>query len=237
MGPVSEAEFETLVQNGTIRADTLVWREGMPNWQAYGQVFATARAPVGAGVDSTGQVVCNECGRIFAREDVVQLDNAWVCAGCKPAALQKMREGINLSGTYEYAGFWIRFLAKFIDGLIIGLPLGLLFFAYALKMSPQMQTGFQVGWQAIIQLIFMAVGLLYNTYFIGKYAATPGKMACKIKVITASGEKVTYARAFGRYFGEILSGLICNIGYIMAGFDSQKRALHDHICNTRVVRR
>jgi len=25
------------------------------------------------------------------------------------------------------------------------------------------------------------------------------------------------------------------IGYIMAAFDSEKRALHDHICDTRVI--
>jgi uncharacterized RDD family membrane protein YckC len=39
----------------------------------------------------------------------------------------------------------------------------------------------------------------------------------------------------GRYFSEMLSGMIMMIGYIMAGFDDEKRALHDRICNTRVV--
>jgi hypothetical protein len=28
---------------------------------------------------------------------------------------------------------------------------------------------------------------------------------------------------------------ICYIGYIMVAFDQEKRSLHDHICNTRVV--
>jgi uncharacterized RDD family membrane protein YckC len=60
-------------------------------------------------------------------------------------------------------------------------------------------------------------------------------MVCKIHIVTGSGEKVTYARATGRVFAEMLSGLICNIGYLIAAFDSEKRALHDHICNTRVV--
>jgi hypothetical protein len=32
-----------------------------------------------------------------------------------------------------------------------------------------------------------------------------------------------------------LSGLTCYIGYIIAGFDEQKRTLHDHVCSTRVV--
>ena len=29
--------------------------------------------------------------------------------------------------------------------------------------------------------------------------------------------------------------MICYIGYILAAFDDQKRSLHDHICNTRVI--
>jgi uncharacterized RDD family membrane protein YckC len=33
----------------------------------------------------------------------------------------------------------------------------------------------------------------------------------------------------------MLSAMILYIGYIMAGFDSQKRALHDMICDTRVI--
>jgi uncharacterized RDD family membrane protein YckC len=61
-------------------------------------------------------------------------------------------------------------------------------------------------------------------------------MACKLKVVTADNDRVSYPRAFGRYFAEILSGLILLIGYIMAAFDDQKRTLHDRICDTRVIR-
>jgi uncharacterized RDD family membrane protein YckC len=61
-------------------------------------------------------------------------------------------------------------------------------------------------------------------------------MACGLKVVTPEGSPIGFGRAFGRAMAEILSGLICNIGYIIAGFDSQKRALHDHIANTRVIR-
>jgi uncharacterized RDD family membrane protein YckC len=75
---------------------------------------------------------------------------------------------------------------------------------------------------------------IYSILFIGKYGATPGKMLCRIKVVTAEGQRVTYGRATGRYFAEIIS-MFCNIGYIIAAFDSQKRALHDHIAGTRVI--
>ena len=87
----------------------------------------------------------------------------------------------------------------------------------------------------IMQLIFFIIQFAYNIYFVGKYGATPGKMACKLKIVTQYGEPVSYGRATGRCFAEILSGMVCYIGYIMAGFDKEKRALHDHICSTRVV--
>jgi uncharacterized RDD family membrane protein YckC len=53
--------------------------------------------------------------------------------------------------------------------------------------------------------------------------------------VDAGGGKIGYGRAFGRSCAEILSQLICAIGYIIAAFDDQKRALHDHMCNTRVI--
>jgi uncharacterized RDD family membrane protein YckC len=87
----------------------------------------------------------------------------------------------------------------------------------------------------LAQLIFYGVSVLYSIFFVGKYGATPGKMVCKIHIVTATGEKVTYGRATGRAFAELLSGLVCNIGYLIAAFDKEKRSLHDHICNTRVV--
>ena len=89
--------------------------------------------------------------------------------------------------------------------------------------------------QLLFQLGYILVNCAYTIFFLGKYGATPGKMACKLQVVVADGSKISYARATGRFFAEMLSGMICYIGYIMVGFDAQKRALHDHICNTRVI--
>ena len=85
---------------------------------------------------------------------------------------------------------------------------------------------------------FLSIGLMifYTTYFVGKYGATPGKMICKLKIIRPDGTELTYMRAFGRFFGEWLSSMILYIGYIMVGFDKEKRALHDMICDTRVIK-
>jgi uncharacterized RDD family membrane protein YckC len=88
----------------------------------------------------------------------------------------------------------------------------------------------------ISNLLQIAIAAAYTTWLLGRYGATLGKMACKIKVVTPDGGSVSYARALGRYFAEILSAMIFSIGYIMAAFDDQKRTLHDRICNTRVVK-
>jgi uncharacterized RDD family membrane protein YckC len=93
---------------------------------------------------------------------------------------------------------------------------------------------------AIIQLISTILNFIipaaYESWFVGKYAATPGKMACKLKVVMSDGDRISFARAVGRHFAKYISGLILGIGYIMAGFDEQKRALHDRICDTRVIK-
>jgi len=43
-GPVSQEEFDGLVNVGTIRSDTLVWQEGMQDWLPYGRAGSAAAA-------------------------------------------------------------------------------------------------------------------------------------------------------------------------------------------------
>jgi uncharacterized RDD family membrane protein YckC len=61
-------------------------------------------------------------------------------------------------------------------------------------------------------------------------------MALDLKVVRPDGGPISLGRAVGRYFAKIVSGIILAIGYIIAGFDDQKRALHDMMCDTRVIR-
>jgi uncharacterized RDD family membrane protein YckC len=93
-----------------------------------------------------------------------------------------------------------------------------------------------LGATAILQLLQIIIAASYTTYFLGKHGATPGKMAMKLRVIHESGSDISYWRALGRHFAEMLSGLILGIGYIMAAFDDEKRTLHDRICSTRVIK-
>lgn len=240
-GPVEETEFPQLVRSGKLRADTLVWREGMTNWEPFSKASPNAFAATTATVASGVEAVCAECGGIFDKNEMIPHGNAHVCAKCKPVFLQKLAEGVQINtGELRYAGFWIRVAAKILDGFIVVLPL-LAVFVFIVVVAASGGGGGSPLWLNLVgviaQFAFYGLNILYSIFFVGKYGATPGKMICKIRIVTASGEKVTYGRATGRVFAELLSGLICNIGYIIAAFDKEKRSLHDHICNTRVVYR
>ena len=140
----------------------------------------------------------------------------------------------------QYAGFWIRVAATFVDAIIqqiVGMLIGMVATMTLGPVQPDPNNmGPYIMRTVILSFIGMVIGLAYETWFIGKYGATPGKMACKIRVVTAGGGAVSYGRAFGRYFAKLLSGLILGVGYIMAAFDEERRALHDRICETRVIK-
>lgn len=234
-GPVNEAEFQQLVQGGVVTAQTLVWREGMENWQAYGTMSGAGAGGAAAPTGGT-EVVCSQCGKIFSQEDVIRYGDVWVCATCKPVFVQRLKEGAAVAGTMDYASFGTRFAAKLLDGIIVGIVNMGLSMAMGMAMKGAGADG-QVAVQIGLMVVSIFLNLAYGIFFLGKFGATPGKMACKIKVVMADGEPITYGRAAGRCFAEILSGMICYIGYLMAAFDDEKRTLHDRICNTRVVKR
>jgi len=252
-GPIPEGAFEALVRAGRVKSTTLVWREGMADWiplsEAAPEILIAAASPPATGASAassadTDQITCIECGGQFPRSQAVGLPGGWVCAMCKPLRVQKLKEGavgtsLARAGLMNYAGFWIRFAAKFLDGLIMGvvlIPLYIPLFMAAFRGGGGAdQGGTMILLQLVTNLAQIAVSFGYNTFFIGKYGATPGKMVCGIKVVSPDGQKISYARALGRAAAEILSAMICYIGYIIAGFDSEKRALHDHIATTRVI--
>ncbi|MGO9227650.1 MAG: RDD family protein [Bryobacteraceae bacterium] len=194
---------------------------------------------------------CSECGRPAAAEELARFGDRLVCPNCKDSYAQKLREGVAPAGFVRYGGFWLRFVAAVIDGIILAIPMGIvqavLFGALGMSMvhmgpSPDATPAEalsalapMLGILGLSWFVSIVIGCSYETFFIVKFAATPGKMAVGVKVLRPDGSKLQIGRAIGRYFAKALSAMILCIGYIMAGFDSQKRALHDMICDTRVI--
>lgn len=123
----------------------------------------------------------------------------------------------------QWAGFWRRVAAYMLDSIILFIPSALV--AYALRGEALGAFGQLVVW-AVYKILLES----------GAKQATFGKRAMGIKVVGPSGERITPARAAGRFFASFLSLLIIGIGYLMAGITSRKQALHDLIASTYVVR-
>lgn len=102
-GPVDEAQFAQLCASGQIREETLVWREGMPNWQPCRDVQPGLLPPPApplppppplAPALAPHEAICVECGKMFPREEMIHYGDKWVCASCKPVFMQKVAEGV-----------------------------------------------------------------------------------------------------------------------------------------------
>lgn len=143
------------------------------------------------------------------------------------------------SKTVTYAGFWLRFVAMFIDGIIVGIVqtiITLMFFG-GIFMSPETFSSSGMGAIALYYLIVISINWLYYAGMESSTRqATLGKSALGIKVTDINGERIGFGQATGRYFSKFLSALILGIGYLMAGFTEKKQALHDQVANTLVVR-
>ena len=79
--------------------------------------------------------------------------------------------------------------------------------------------------------------LAYFTYFEGSSSGqTVGKKLLNIRVIDfTAGGPIGYGRAFVRWIGRILSGIVCLLGYLWMLWDKEKQTWHDKIATTVVV--
>jgi uncharacterized RDD family membrane protein YckC len=122
--------------------------------------------------------------------------------------------------TSARAGFWRRFAAAFIDGVLIGI----------------------VSWilQAVLgnagSVLTLLIGIGYYTYFHGSTGQTPGDAALSIRVIDKDGGgSIGYGRAFVRWLVSIISGAVLLLGYLWMLWDSEKQCWHDKAANSLVV--
>jgi uncharacterized RDD family membrane protein YckC len=92
-------------------------------------------------------------------------------------------------------------------------------------------------YQALFWGTFLPLRMLYFVGFHGALGATPGKMLFGMRVVRADGEALSVPRALGRYLAEMLSAAALGAGYLITPFHPERRALHDLVAGTRVIRR
>jgi len=87
-GPVPEAQIDDLMRAGTIHGDTLVWHEGLADWQPLRLLRPAAPPPLPPQmppiIPQDQFATCIECQRSFSQDNMVRLNHSWVCAECKP---------------------------------------------------------------------------------------------------------------------------------------------------------
>jgi uncharacterized RDD family membrane protein YckC len=226
-GPVSQARFEQLVHAGTITPATLVWRKPMTGWQSLADVCAAdptvmealALPPLPASV-----LVEPEAAPLMPRE----------------------------AAAVVYGGFWRRVAARVIDGVILWVAgqmligiLGVLFFRDTMMALQQIKgpeltpEEFKIifSFLPIAAGIYLGLGLVYDCFFLHRFAATPGKRALGLRVYRKDGSMLSLGRIIGRYLAFSLNGLTLGISFLVIPLDEEKRSLHDHLCDTRVVRK
>lgn len=146
------------------------------------------------------------------------------------------------------AGFWIRAAAYMIDWLILSSLFALVTLPWSEPLS-KLQAEFLTQWKSpspdfqvvtrfwlISMAINLPLGFLYFTAFNGARGATPGKQALGLRIVREDGSPLGYGRAFLRHAAELISALTLGAGYLMVAFQPEKRALHDLLAGTRVVR-
>jgi len=153
---------------------------------------------------------------------------------------------------YPYAGFWLRFVAYLIDGVLLGIVavpiiviLVLLTGASAALSNMGNRPEDFVFPAALVTFLLLMIPILICgewLYFAmmesSSWQATLGKKAMGLIVTDMEGKRMTFARASGRFFAKIVTGLVpLAIGWIMAGFTEKKQALHDFIAATLVLKK
>jgi uncharacterized RDD family membrane protein YckC len=144
--------------------------------------------------------------------------------------------------TPVYAGFWLRFAAYLIDTVILFLiftPLGFLLgllIATTAASGDASTTALVQAANLLIRIVSIVAGWLYAGLLeSSSWQGTVGKKVVGLRVTDLYGNRISFGKATGRYFGKILSGMICLVGFIMAAFTEKQQALHDMMAGTLVL--
>lgn len=151
----------------------------------------------------------------------------------------------------DYAGFFDRLIALIIDSLIIGVGAGLIggilagtYFSTGIpdfignngELNEIAVITAAVTYSGYALLVLIGSWLYYALQESSPRMATFGKRAMGIIVTDFDGNQISFGRATARYFGKLISKMVCYVGFIMAAFTERKQALHDVIANCLVLK-
>lgn len=127
-----------------------------------------------------------------------------------------------------------RAAAAAIDHLMLGgIDLAVVYFTLRMAGLPMDQ------WTALPPVPLIAFLLLIKLSYFCAFTAvggqTIGKMAARIRVVSADDHPIDAALALRRTLAGVLSAALLGLGFLPALFGSDRRALHDRVARTRVI--
>ncbi len=143
----------------------------------------------------------------------------------------------------DKAGFWRRTSAFILD-LILLQWITILFLwlgataedmALAQGLSDEL-VGSLLEWAELHTRVWSLLFLIYFSFFTWYGGQTPGKMASGIRIVTTNGLPVSPLRAIVRTLCYNLDIFTLGVGFLLAAIPPAKRALHDFIAGTVVVK-
>jgi len=218
-GPVTEAELAALAAAGYFGRDDYVFAPYLGNW-----------------------VVAKSVHGLF---DGVTAPGAEIPDPSAPLYVPGPRSPFGPEVALGYAGFWRRFLAEFIDTLLL-LPLlgpavyflGLLFVGAA-----ESATGAYAYQFVSLDVMFVVMWIIWMAlkwpYYVllesSRLKGTLGKRAAGLIVTDIFGHRLSLARANARYLFSWISMLAAFCGYLMMPFTARRQTLHDILTGTIVL--
>jgi uncharacterized RDD family membrane protein YckC len=143
----------------------------------------------------------------------------------------------------EKAGFFSRFIALFIDGILIGVIAVALSFLLGgiIGVTGQSNSGIVAFIGGLMSFVMMIVlfllHFLYYGYFWSKDGQSIGKKLMGVKVVSKDGQPLSFIKAGLRgTIGYWISGFVFWLGFIWAAFDANGETWHDKIFGTHVVK-
>lgn len=111
-------------------------------------------------------------------------------------------------------GFWMRLFATLLDAVLIGATVGI----------------------ATKGLLFLPAWFVYHVGMWWWKGTTIGGIVFSLKIIREDGRPMTFGVAFVRSLASLFSLIALGLGFFWAGWSREKRAWHDRIAGTIVVR-
>ena len=141
-----------------------------------------------------------------------------------PAALEEERPAVGLERLY----------AALVDVAVLA-PIFAIVVYFASRAARVAIPALQPAWPYLVgYLLFL--GLVYGCYFTGTTGQTVGKMAAGLRVVDAAGQPPGYVRAFVRALVGACGVLAAGLGLVPMMFDPARRAFHDRLLRTRVIK-